>query len=184
MALLHTPEKLDGFAAPDFSLTNIDGQTYSLKDCMRNHGLVMMFICNHCPYVIAITDRLAETCNRLQNEGIGCVAIMANDTKNYPADSFDNMKLFSQKHQFNFPYLIDKTQNTAKSYGAVCTPDFFGFDKDGLLQYRGRLDSAANKPADKQTVPELLNAMLEFRDKGQISATQTSSMGCSIKWKT
>ncbi len=184
MALLHTPEKLEGFTAPDFSLTNIDGQTYSLKDCMGEHGLMVMFICNHCPYVIAIIDRLAETCNRLQNEGIGCVAIMANDTENYPADSFENMKIFSKKHQFNFPYVIDKTQNIAKSYDAVCTPDFFGFDKDGLLQYRGRLDSAANKPADEQTVPELLNAMLEFKNKGQISATQTPSMGCSIKWKT
>ncbi len=184
MALLHTPKKLDGFTAPDFSLTNIDGQTYSLKNCMGEHGLVVMFICNHCPYVIAIIDRLAKTCNRLQTEGIGCVAIMANDTEIYPADSFENMKIFAGKNQFNFPYLIDKTQNIAKSYDAVCTPDFFGFNKDGLLQYRGRLDSAANKPADEQTVPELLNAMLESKNKGQISATQTPSMGCSIKWKT
>ena len=184
MALLHTPEKLDGFIAPDFSLTNIDGQTHSLESCMGKHGLLVMFICNHCPYVIAIIERLVETCNRLQDEEIGCVAIMANDALAYPADSFDNMKLFSEKHDFNFPYLIDKTQNIAKSYGAVCTPDFFGFDKDGLLQYRGRLDSAANKPLDTQTAPELLNGMLEIKSEGQVSALQTPSMGCSIKWKT
>ncbi|PCI97945.1 MAG: thioredoxin family protein [Alphaproteobacteria bacterium] len=184
MTLRHTPEKLDGFTAPDFALTNIDGQTYDLKDCMGAHGLVVMFICNHCPYVIAIIERLAQTCNRLHDEGIGCVAIMANDTESYPADSFENIKLFSEKYAFKPPYLIDKTQNTAKAYDAVCTPDFFGFDKGGLLQYRGRLDSAANKPADEHTVPELLNAMLEFKNKGQVSAPQTPSMGCSIKWRT
>ena len=183
MALLHTPEKVNNFKAPEFSLINIDEQTHSLEDCMGEHGLLVMFICNHCPYVIAIIERLVNTCHHLQTEGIGCVAIMANDTENYPEDSFDNMKLFAEKYSFKFPYLIDNTQDVAKSYSAVCTPDFFGFDKNGLLQYRGRLDSANNKPTDTQTAPELLNAMLELKDKGQILSPQTPSMGCSIKWK-
>ncbi len=183
MVLLHTPKKVEGFKAPDFSLMNIDESTYSLSDCMGKNGLVVMFICNHCPYVIAITDRLAQTCYKLKNEGVECVAIMANDTDGYPQDSFDNMKIFAAENHFNFPYLIDTTQETAKSYGAICTPDFFGFDKDGNLHYRGRLDSAANKPTDKNTVPELLNAMLELKEKANISTQQHPSMGCSIKWK-
>ena len=183
MALLHTPAKEDGFSAPDFSLKNIDGTMHSRDSVMGAHGLLVMFICNHCPYVIAVIDRLVQTCKTLQAEGVGCVAIMANDTENYPDDSFENMAIFSQKHGFTFPYLIDETQAVAKSYDAVCTPDFFGFDRAGLLHYRGRLDSAANKPADANTVPELLNAMLEIKEKGAVSAPQTPSMGCSIKWK-
>ena len=183
MALMHTPEKQADFKAPDFSLKGTDGQTHSFADCQGENGTLVMFICNHCPYVIAVVERLVETCEKLKEHGIGCVAIMANDTEKYPADSFENMQKFSEQYKFGFPYLIDETQETAKAYDAVCTPDFFGFDKDGILQYRGRLDSAANKPADENTVPELLNAMIEITEKGAVSAAQTPSMGCSIKWK-
>ncbi len=183
MALLHTPERQEEFNAPDFTLKGVDGQMHTLNACKGENGTVIMFICNHCPYVIAVIDRIVATSNKLAEHGIKTVAIMANDTENYPADSFENMKLFSEKHNFSFPYLIDETQDIAKAYDAVCTPDIFGFDKDGVLQYRGRLDSAANKPADENTVPELLNAMIEIKETGLVSATQTPSMGCSIKWK-
>tara|TARA_R110001592_G_scaffold144484_1_gene367610 strand:- start:19081 stop:19632 length:552 start_codon:yes stop_codon:yes gene_type:complete len=183
MALMHTPDKKDDFTAPDFTLKGTDGQTYTLDQCAGENGTVIMFICNHCPYVIAVIDRLIDTCRTLQEQGIACVAIMANDAEQYPADSFENMKLFSDKHGFSFPYLIDETQSVARAYDAVCTPDFFGFDKNRVLQYRGRLDSAANKPADQDTVPELFNAMIEIKETRSVSAPQTSSMGCSIKWK-
>lgn len=183
MALLHTPKKEDNFQAPDFNLTGTDEKKYTLESCMDENGLVVMFICNHCPYVKAITDRLAITGKKLKDESIGVVAIMANDTENYPEDSFENMKHFACQNAFTFPYLIDETQNVAKAYGAVCTPDFFGFDRNGILQYRGRLDSAANRPADQDTIPEILNAMQEIKEKGYVTATQTPSMGCSIKWK-
>ncbi len=183
MALLHTPEKIKGFKSPHFSLLGVCGQNHSLKNCMDKNGLLVMFICNHCPYVIAILDRLVTTCEQLQKGNIGCVAIMSNDTDSYEEDSFDNMKIFFNQNNFTFPYLIDKTQETAKAYGAVCTPDFFGFNSSGILQYRGRLDSANNKPADKNTIPELLNAMLEIKESGITTAKQSPSMGCSIKWK-
>lgn len=183
MALLQTPEKQAGFLAPDFSLKNIDGKSLTLADCRGPQGLLVMFICNHCPYVKAVVNRLVETCKTLQSEGFGCVAIMPNDTDNYPADSYDNMKLFAQEHGFTFPYLIDETQYTAKSYGAVCTPDFFGFGPDLTLQYRGRLDSAGAKPAGADTVPELLNAMRQIGKTGTSAAPQHPSMGCSVKWK-
>ncbi|MCK5384496.1 MAG: thioredoxin family protein [Alphaproteobacteria bacterium] len=183
MTLLHTPEKKDNFAAPDFKLKGVDGTQYTYRDCAKENGCVVMFICNHCPYVLTVANRLASTCARLQEQGIGSVAIMANDTLNYPEDSYDNMKLFAQKYGFTFPYVIDETQETAKTYGAVCTPDIYGFDKDGILQYRGRLDSAANNPADETTVPELYNAMMEIKETGIVNAQQSPSMGCSIKWK-
>ncbi len=183
MALLQTPEKQSGFLAPDFGLKNIDGRRLTLADCRGPQGVLVMFICNHCPYVKAVVARLVETCKTLQAEGFGCVAIMPNDTDNYPADSFDNMKIFAEEYGFTFPYLIDETQQTAQAYGAVCTPDFFGFGPDMTLQYRGRLDSAAAKPADKSTVPELLTAMRAIAGSGTASAPQHPSMGCSIKWK-
>ncbi len=182
MALLYTPEKSSNFNAPAFSLRGIDEKTYTLEDIRGENGTLIMFICNHCPYVIAIIDRLAQTCKALQSQGIGCIAIMANDTKNYPADSYENMKIFAARHNFTFPYVIDETQETARAYDAVCTPDFFGFDKNLILQYRGRLDSAANKPADHNTVPELLNAMQDIIKTGKTTAPQSPSMGCSIKW--
>lgn len=183
MALLHTPAKEDGFTAPDFSLTNVDGSTVTLSDVKDAHGFVVMFICNHCPYVQAVTDRITETAAKLKKESIGVVAIMSNDTENYPADSFENMQIFAEENGFDFPYVIDRTQEVAKAYDAVCTPDFFGFDADGVLQYRGRLDSAANKPANENTVPELYNAMMAVKQKGASEIHQVPSMGCSIKWK-
>lgn len=179
MVLLHTPEKQDNFTAPDFKLLDCDGSHKTLADVRGENGTLIMFICNHCPYVIAIIDRIVETAQELENRRIGCAAIMSNDTQAYPADSFDNMKIFGKQHGLTFPYLIDETQKTAKAYNAVCTPDFFGFDAQDKLIYRGRLDSASNKPADKNTIPELLNALT-----GKSAEPQKPSMGCSIKWKS
>lgn len=183
MALLQTPLADQNTIAPDFTLKNIDGDMISYADIKGEKATLVMFICNHCPYVIGITDRLAATMKTLQDEGIGVAAIMANDTENYPADSFENMKIFAEQHGFTFPYLIDEKQEIAKAYDAVCTPDFFGFNADNELHYRGRLDSSGKNPADGNTVPELLNAMRQIAQTGQGPTDQTPSMGCSIKWK-
>ncbi len=183
MVLLETPAKEEGFKIVDFTLQNIDGNSVTLDECKGEYGTVVMFICNHCPYVKAIIKRLVETCRQLQKEGIGCVAIMSNDTENYPEDSFENMKLFAADNKFTFPYLIDETQDVAKNYGAVCTPDFFGFDSNGDLQYRGRLDSAGSGDSNDDTVPELLNAMLALKAGKPPVSHQYPSIGCSIKWK-
>lgn len=184
MALLQTPPKNDDLMAPDFSLRNVDGQTINYDSIKGEKGTVVAFICNHCPYVKAIIERMVEDFKTLQAEGIGCVAIMPNDTAAYPDDSFDNMKKFSQEHGFTFPYLIDETQSVAKSYGAVCTPDIFGFNAAGYLQYRGRLDSSGPNPASDQTKRELLEAMRRIADIGAGPHGQSPSMGCSIKWRT
>jgi peroxiredoxin len=183
MALLHTPLKDSSFYAPDFSLKNIDGKTVSLKDVQGKNGTLVMFICNHCPYVKGITDRLSSTLKKLQDAGMGVVAIMSNDTENYPEDSFENMQKFAKANNFTFPYLIDETQEVGHAYGAVCTPDFFGFNAKGQLEYRGRLDSSGKNPADGSTIPELLNAMEQIAKTGSGPTQQTPSMGCSIKWK-
>lgn len=183
MALLETPLKDDAFHAIDFSLKNIDGKTYTLADCRGKKGTLIMFICNHCPYVEAVIDRLVKDCRLLQDHGIGCVAIMSNDTDKYPADSFDNMKLFAAKHKFTFPYLIDEDQEIARAYEAVCTPDLFGFNAAGELQYRGRVDSAGPNKASQDTKRELQEAMLHIAKTGQGPAEQFPSMGCSIKWR-
>lgn len=183
MALLHTPAPAENFQAPDFTLKNIDGNQLSYADIKGENGTVLAFICNHCPYVQAIIDRLVTDAQDLQKQGIGIAAIMPNDTDNYPADSFENMQKFARDHGFTFPYLIDETQETAKAYDAICTPDIFGFDKDGVLQYRGRLDSAGPNEADETTTRELVHAMNEIAEGKHPSAEQFSSMGCSIKWK-
>ena len=183
MALLHTPTKNTSFYAADFELKNIDGKNLSLKDIKGKNGTLVMFICNHCPYVKAVIDRLVEDCRDLQKAGIGCAAIMPNDTENYPDDSFENMQKFAKKHGFTFPYLIDETQDTAREYSAICTPDLFGFNADGRLEYRGRVDSAGPNPANDKTERELLNAMLQVAKGGAAPAKQSPSMGCSIKWK-
>ena len=183
MVLLHTPEKTNDFKAVDFRLKGIDGAFHTLESCRDEKGLLVMFICNHCPYVKAVIERLVNDCRELKKAGVGCVAIMPNDTKNYPEDSFDNMKLFARSHGFTFPYLIDETQKTARAYNAVCTPDFFGFDASGALQYRGRIDSAGAKEARPDTRRELLDAMLDIARSGRAPAQQFPSMGCSIKWK-
>jgi peroxiredoxin len=183
MPPLETPEILRDFIAKDFNLQSIDGKTYSLSQVKGRNGLVVAFICNHCPYVKAIADKITREAFDLAKIGIGFVGINSNDVETYPDDSFDNMKLFAAKHNFNFPYLFDETQEVAKSYGAVCTPDFFCFDRDLKLQYRGRLDSAGKNdlPNAKR---ELFEAM-ELVAKGESieSVKQYPSIGCSIKWK-
>ena len=185
MPLTYTPEPQLGAKAKDFSLKGVDGKTYTLKDVADKKGTLVMFICNHCPFVKAIADRLVEDMKALQSKGIGVVAIMSNDTASHPADSFENMKKFSQQHGFTFPYVIDETQEVAKSYGAVCTPDFFGYNAAGELQFRGRLDEVnPSTPAKPATKKELLEAMLLIAETGKGPVKQTPSMGCNIKWKS
>jgi len=181
MALLETPQKKDDFRPADFSLRATDGKTYTFADIKGEKGTLLLFICNHCPYVKAVIARLVEDVKTLQKSGIGVAAIMPNDTKKYPADSFDNMKVFAKQHGFTFPYLIDDTQETARAYGAVCTPDIFGFNADDGLQYRGRVDSAGPGEAGPDTKHELREAMLQVAQTGQAPAQQSPSMGCSIK---
>ena len=183
MALLQTPAKDENFHAPDFSLKNVDGKTVSLSEIRGKNGTLVMFICNHCPYVKGIVDRLPATALRLGELGIGVAAISANDAETHPDDSYENMQKFASANGFNFPYLVDETQAVARAYGAVCTPDFFGFNADGQLQYRGRLDSAGKNPAGPDTAPELLRAMEQIARTGTGPAQQTPSMGCNIKWK-
>lgn len=147
MPLMETPDVEMGRQAPDFSLPATDGKTYSLQDIARGAPFVVAFICNHCPYVKAVIDQMVADAKILQSEDIGFVAISANDTVQYPEDDFEHMKEFSAAHQFTFPYLWDESQSVAQDYGAVCTPDFFGFNAKGELQYRGRLnDTKVNGP--------------------------------------
>ncbi|SDF59551.1 AhpC/TSA family protein [Limimonas halophila] len=182
MAALETPVCDFGWQAADFDLPGVDGKRYTLADVRGERGTLIMFICNHCPYVRAIVDRLVADVTALQALGIGAAAIMSNDTESYPADSFENMQAFAREHGFTFPYLLDETQAVAKAYGAVCTPDFFGFNADLRLQYRGRLD-ASKKEAAPNAERELFNAMKRVAETGQGPAEQIPSMGCSIKWK-
>ena len=168
----------------DFRLKGTDGRTYSLADVKGENGTLVMFICNHCPYVKGVIGRLVEDVRALQAAGIGAIAIMSNDTASYPADSFDNMKRFAEEHGFVFPYVIDETQEIARAYGAVCTPDLFGFNAAGELQYRGRVDSAGSRPATGNEKRELRDAMLEIASTGKGPAEQVPSVGCSIKWRS
>ena len=172
-----------GQKAIDFSLTGIDGKTYALADVAGPKGTLVIFMCNHCPYVRAIIDRLVRDVNDLAAHGVGAVAIMPNDAVSYPDDSFDNMKLFAAQHRIPFPYLIDETQAVARAYGAVCTPDFFGYNAALELQYRGRLDASRAAPAPADAPRELYTAMVEIAKNGRGPAEQQASMGCSIKWK-
>ena len=184
MALTYTPELQEGIKLHDFALKGVEGKVYTQKDVAGENGTLVMFICNHCPYVKTIINRLVEDAGVLQSKGIGVVAIMSNDTLTYQEDSFENMKEFSRQNGFTFPYLIDETQEVAKKYGAVCTPDFFGYNADGELQFRGRLDDVnPSKPATSATKKELLEAMLQISETGKGPAAQNPSMGCSIKWK-
>ena len=178
-----TPPVCDfGWKAVDFALEGIDGQTCRLEDVQGPNGTLVMFICNHCPYVRSIADRIARDAADLHNEGIGVVAINANDPVAYPADSFDNMKAFAKQHGFGFPYLVDRTQEVARAYDAICTPDFFGFNKDLELQYRGRLDESKTTPVAGAR-RELYEAMRGVAHNGQGPKVQIPSMGCSIKWR-
>lgn len=186
MALMYTPkEKAVHFSAPRFeNLKGVDSKNYALSDIQKPNGFLVMFICNHCPYVISIMDRLPETMEKLQKIGIGVIAINSNDTKAYPEDSFENMVLFAKQNRFTFPYVLDETQQIGKAYDTICTPDFFLFNAQGILQYRGRLDSSGQNPVSTETVPELLKAAQDIALCGEFTGTQKPSMGCSIKWKT
>ena len=177
-----TPICQFGAKAISFSLKGIDDKTYNLEEIKGENGTLVMFICNHCPYVKGVIDRLVADVIDLQKKGIGCVAIMSNDAEKYPEDSFENMKQFSKKNNFTFPYLYDLTQEIAKAYGAVCTPDFFGYNKNLELQYRGRLDNAGIS-GEILKDKELLNAFHQIVKSGKGPKEQKSSMGCSIKWK-
>ena len=178
-----TPPVCDfGWKAPDFTLTATDGKTYSLADISGENGTLIMFICNHCPYVLAIMDRIKRDAADLQAIGIGVAAICSNDATSHPDDSFDNMKLMAEKQRFTFPYLHDEDQSVARAYDAVCTPDFFGFDGMGGLQYRGRLDASGRNAAAADVRRDLYEAMSQVADTAHGPQAQTPSMGCSIKW--
>jgi peroxiredoxin len=166
-----------------FELKSTDNKIISLDDIKGENGTLIMFICNHCPYVRAVTKEIVKDCNELKKIGINSVAICSNDFINYPEDSFDNMIKFSKDNQFNFPYLHDETQEVAKLYGAVCTPDFFGFDKDLGLQFRGRLRELKNFIPVKDGESDLLKAMKQIAKTGKGPQDQIPSAGCSIKWK-
>jgi peroxiredoxin len=183
MAALEPPVCDFGKKAPHFNLLGVDDRFWSLQQCMGEKGLLVMFICNHCPYVKAVHERIIKDTWELKQLGINSVAIMSNDTENYPADSFDNMKLLAQQSGYSFPYLWDETQQVAKDYGAVCTPDFFGYNADYQLQYRGRLDASRKETAPDGTIRELFEAMKLIAATGQGPQQQIASIGCSIKWK-
>jgi peroxiredoxin len=182
MALTGTPICDFGWKAVDFSLKGVDGKTYALDDVRGEKGTLIVFICNHCPYVKAVIDRLVDEANALRAHGINTIAIMPNDTDAYPADSFENMKAFAAAHHFTFPYVIDETQEVARRYDAVCTPDFFGFNADDELQYRGRLDESKTELV-QGAKRELYEAMVAVAETGKGPSHQVASMGCSIKWR-
>ncbi|HER26408.1 MAG TPA: thioredoxin family protein [Rhodospirillales bacterium] len=182
MVSTQTPICDFGWKARDFSLQGVDGKTWSLADARGPNGTLIMFICNHCPYVKAIAERLVRDVKELQDHGIGVIAVMSNDPTDYPEDSFDKMKSMAGDWAFTFPYVIDPTQEIAKSYGAVCTPDFFGFNADLGLQYRGRLDQSRQQPGPVDARRDLFEAMRQVARTGHGPVEQIPSMGCSIKW--
>jgi peroxiredoxin len=168
--------------APDFSLQGTDGRIWTLQECMGPKGLLVMFICNHCPYVKAIREKLVRDTSELKEMGVNSVAIMSNDPTDYPEDSFENMKSVAAKFGYPFPYLIDPTQEVAKAYGAVCTPDFFGYNSKFALQYRGRLDASGRQQDDGDVKRDLFLAMKQVAETGRGPEKQVASIGCSIKW--
>ncbi len=182
MALTKTPICDFGKKADYFELKSIDNKIISLNDVIGENGTLIMFICNHCPYVLAVIKNVVEDCKELEIDGIKSIAIMSNDPKRYEEDSFDNMIKFSKNHNFNFPYVIDETQQIAKTYGAVCTPDFFGYNKDLELQYRGRIRELQNLKPTKNGDSELKKAMKMIAKSNKGPNEQFPSMGCSIKW--
>ncbi|MTD99331.1 redoxin domain-containing protein [Paracoccus sp. YIM 132242] len=167
----------------DFHLPGTDGRFHSLEDARGPRGTLVMFICNHCPYVQSIIDRIVRDARQMQAAGIGVVAISANDADQYPQDGPGPMKTFADRHAFSFPYLHDETQQVARTFGAECTPDFFGYNAAGELQYRGRFDSSARTAGPADARRELLEAMLQIAETGKGPRHQVPSMGCSIKWK-
>ena len=185
MVALETPICDFGWKAPEFNLIGIDNKYYSFQDIKGTNGTLVMFICNHCPYVKSVIHRIVEDVTTLKEKGIGVIAIMSNDVndpKYGEEDSFDNMKLFSEKNNFVFPYVYDETQSVGREYNAVCTPDFFGFNANNELQYRGRLEESKMEiiPNAKK---ELLEAMIQVSETGSGPKNQIPSIGCSIKWK-
>ena len=173
---------LIGWKAKDFRLQGVDGKTYSLAEVRGPTGTLVVFICNHCPYVKASINRIVAEANALREIGVGTIAIMSNDTEAYVEDSFDNMKTFAARHSFTFPYVIDNSQEVARAYDAQCTPDFFGFNTQDELQYRGRLDASRMTPVANAR-RDLFEAMKQIAEKGHGPQEQFPSMGCSIKWK-
>ena len=180
---IQTPICDFGQKAHPFELKSTDNKILSLNDIKGENGTLIMFICNHCPYVKAITEDIVKDCNELKKIGINSVAICANDPVNYPEDSFENMIKFSEQNQFSFPYLIDETQEIAKTYDAVCTPDFFGYNKNLELQYRGRMRELKSLVPVRSGESDLLKAMKQIVETGKGPENQIPSAGCSIKWK-
>ena len=172
-----------GWNAVEFSLPSTDGKNISLSDVAGANGTLVMFICNHCPYVLAVLDRIQRDAVELQAMGVGVVAISSNDVDAYPQDSFDNMKALAEEKGFSFPYLYDESQEVARAYDAACTPDFFGLNADGELQYRGRLDASTKSTGPADLLRDLFEAMKQIAETRQGPKDQIPSMGCSIKWK-
>jgi peroxiredoxin len=179
----HSAPAASGTPAPDFALPGVCGRIWTRADARGPAGLLVMFTCNHCPYVQAVLDRIVRDARELQGAGIGVVAISSNDATAYPEDSFDNMGRLWRERALPFPYLYDESQAVARAYGAVCTPDFFGFNRDLELQYRGRIDASGRQPAPPDARRELRDAMLQVAATGRGPAEQLPSIGCSIKWK-
>ncbi|MDR2220101.1 MAG: thioredoxin family protein [Methylobacillus sp.] len=182
MASLETPVCDFGWKAPDFKLKGVDGKLWSLADACGAQGTLVMFICNHCPYVKAIRPRLVRDLRELKTLGVNAIAIMSNDPTDYPEDGFEQMRAVSAEFDFPFPYVIDPTQEIAKAYGAICTPDFFGFNAQLELQYRGRFDASRKEAAPEDVRRDLFEAMKQIAETGRGPAEQIPSIGCSIKW--
>ena len=182
MTLTKTPICDFGKKAESFELKSTENKIITLNDAKGQNGTLIMFICNHCPYVKAVIEDIVNDCKTLEKEGIRSIAIMSNDTENYPEDSFDNMIKFAKNNKFNFPYLIDETQETAKKYDAVCTPDFFGYNKNLELQYRGRIRELKDLKPVRNSESNLLKSMKMIAKTGNGPEEQIPSMGCSIKW--
>ena len=183
MALKETPVCDFGWPAPDFRLPDLEGRSHGFADVAGGKGTLIMFLCNHCPYVRAIEDRIARDARDLAALGIGVAAICANDAADYPEDGPAGLAEQAARAGFDFPYLVDESQDVARAYGAVCTPDFFGFDADGGLQYRGRLDASKAEAGPADLRRDLYLAMKAVAETGTGPAEQIPSMGCSIKWK-
>lgn len=183
MASLETPVCDFGWKAVDFDLPGVDGKRYNLASVQGENGLLVMFICNHCPYVKAVRDRIIRDAKELVEHGIGTIAIMSNDPADYPEDSFENMIRIAREYAYPFPYVMDETQEVARAYGAVCTPDFFGFNNKLELQYRGRLDASRKEAAATDVRRDLFEAMVQVAKTGYGPTEQIPSIGCSIKWR-
>ena len=183
MVSLQTPICEFDRPAPDFALPGVDGRLWRRDDCRGENGLLVMFLCNHCPYVKAVIHRIVRDTRELAGHGLGSVAILSNDPTDYPEDSFDNMQRLARELDFPFPYLLDASQEVARAYGAVCTPDFFGYNARLGLQYRGRLDESRKETAPEGVRRDLFEAMKTVAATGRGPAEQIPSMGCSIKWR-